>query len=177
MLEKLDLYVTSGVRQIVVERNDNTSITFYIFENLGIATPPTLLQVDTIPWRGDIAEALQEYLYVSGLEPEGVSVDKIPIIGDSGLFTFLVSISELYLIVRLKEETRGGEYLELCQITRTKNRASFQDSPNIVFYKKDGIKITTMLDILINEGQLSERTFSDPEDLYNKVNGMIEQIP
>lgn len=173
LMEKLDLFNTSDGRKVVVERNEGENLTFYIFEPDPFTRPPTLEMIDSVPWSENTRDTLRDFLVSNGMSNPEVILEKTSISTPTGLFGYLVSISELYFIIRLKEETRGGEYLELCQITKAQNRTWIEASPNIFLYKRSGIVLSSMLDLILNEGGLVPRIFDNEKGLNDSVARVI----
>ncbi|MCP8316663.1 MAG: hypothetical protein H3Z52_10580 [archaeon] len=84
---------------------------------------------------------------------------KLQIIYDASLCTFLL---------RHKEETRGGEYIELAYLVITSKK-----SEKVWFLKKEGILISTMVKELLDEWKINMRTYSNVEELIEEATRIV----
>lgn len=177
LMETLEYYVVNQLSSpislktydIIVERENGVNLTFYILDGLSV-------EVETIPYEKDVESALFNYLIKRGLITPEAKVKNIPMAGDPSLFTFLVSISTLYFIIRLKEETRGGELIELCSILNSPNNIQVRgDKVNArtFLFKKNNITLSTMFQILLDEENVLLREFEDQDDVLNQINKII----
>ena len=130
LMEELNLYTVSDGHLLLLENREDYSTTIYLFGPIEGVGPIELETIDTISRTEDTENTVYRYLTERGFCNLDIAIEKMPIISPDGLFPFLVSISSVFLIVRLKEETRGGEYIELCPISSVSNQME-----TITFYE------------------------------------------
>jgi len=78
-------------------------------------------------------------------------------------FDALMSVAKSILLVRDKEETRGGEYVELMH-------ALFRECASKVWLlKKEGIRLSAMLLEYLDRFRVNMRTYASDRDLVTEV--------
>ncbi len=172
LLDRLDLYVT-GRRRILVEREDGLTLTFYVFAPESAGGPTDLEMIDTIPWSNDVGNSLQNYLVEQGFSEDANGMEKKPVSSEGGLFQFLADLSEINFIIRFKEETRGGEYVELCYLLNAQNSIPKHASSEVFLMKRRGVTLTSMLQPYFEAKLVRLSEFSDFEDLTSQVTSKI----
>jgi hypothetical protein len=176
IMEVLDLYTLSDGHILLLENRDEHNTTIYLFnprEGNGPIEPET---IDTISNEGDVENTVYEYLTKTGFCEADITTEKISILSSNGLFNFLVSISSVFMLLRLKEETRGGEYIELFYITRTGNWVSLEGFPKILILKKKGVTLTSMIDLILVEKEIPILEFTDIHDLLKKTVSIVKNF-
>ncbi len=121
-------------------------------------------------------DTVYKYLTERGFCNLDITIERMPIISPNGMFPFLVSISSVFLIVRLKEETRGGEFIELCYISRSPNLISLKGSPGAFMLKKRDVTLTSMLELILIEREIRVLVFSDTSDLLDKTTNIVRNF-
>jgi hypothetical protein len=101
MLDTLEIY-TADAMEILTEQSGENKITLFIFEN------SQLIDVNDIKLKEDSGDKTV-YYYLKG-KFTIKKVDKLPIFSNLDV---LMRDAALIFLLRHKEETRGGEYLEL----------------------------------------------------------------
>ena len=94
----------------------------------------------------------------------------------TGLFNFLVEICSFYNIIRLKEESRGGEYLELCQILRMNDRKHVRQERDVYYFNKIGNVYSSMLNLVLNSNELVLRDFDENGDLCQQIEELVKEM-
>lgn len=176
LMERLNLFRVEDGRNVLTEEDDYNNLTVYAFPlTLGKGEiEPNI--IDTISVNGNTKSTLENYLgKIEGIA-EGLEVQKQPIDSNDGLFKFLVDLSKLFLIIRLREETRGGEYLELGYILREKDRAIVSQWGDIFLFKKRGIARSTMIDLFLNSDEIKLREFDDNSDLLEQIEDLVNKL-
>ena len=121
-------------------------------------------------------DTVYKYLTERGFCNLDITIERMPIISPNGMFPFLVSISSVFLIVRLKEETRGGEFIELCYISRSPNLISLKGSPGAFMLKKQDVTLTSMLELILIEREIRVLEFSDTSDLLDITTNIVRNF-
>ena len=106
-----------------------------------------------------------------------VTIKEMPITGPPGdinLFIFIINISELFVILRIREETRGGEYLELCALLNSHSWVETMNAPRIFLFKQKNLKLTSMLNIFTYSNKLVINEFCDEVDLKSNIFEIIK---
>ena len=176
LMEELGLYTVSDGHILLLENRGDRSTTIYLFRPIEDVGPIELQTIDTISHTEDIEDTVYRYLTERGFCNLDIAIERMPIISPDGLFPFLVSISSVFLIVRLKEETRGGEFIELCYISRSPNLISLKGSPGIFMLKKQDVTLTSMLELILIEREIRVLEFSDTSDLLDKTANIVRNF-
>ncbi len=165
LLDDLELYAsTDGEYGVLVELYSLDSITMFLFDNRA----KILLHTEDIKvTRDNIASETFEFLKnwcnkKDKVAPEGL----IPQTFFMKL-ELLFRASKIILVIRRKEETRGGEYIELAYGIR-EHRDKFY------FFAKKDISLSTMVDELLNKFNVQKRGYVDTNDLVKQVLDIIK---
>ena len=173
IMESLDVYLVSDGHLVICEKGGK-EITIYTFENIDGVNKPLLLDIDTIDPAADIDYSIISSLITKNIIEPTSTIEKMPLTGNGGLFSSLIQISDLFITLRLKEETRGGEYIELCWILdKVPNLTRIKGDPSLFLFKSYNITLTTMLSMYIEEGSLVVLEFVDFDDLESKLAELI----
>ena len=176
IMEKMALFRTEDGRYVLTEEDTNCNVTLYIFNSIGNIGEFGPEMIDTIKLEGGLEETVSKYVTDPDELPNMIQIDKAPITGETGLFNFLVEICSFYNIIRLKEESRGGEYLELCQILRMKDRKHVRQERDVYYFNKVGNVHSTMLNLLLNSNELVLRDFNEKENLCRQIEELVKGI-
>lgn len=185
LMENLELHVVndelSGSWPVLIEKSED-SATFYIFNGSFSLDPNNVVCIETVPNREDLQYELKKFMIDCKLITEQANIDKKKMYAEDilditeGLFNFIATISSLYLIVRLKDETRGGEYIELCYLTKSQNRVTMRNKPNIFLLKHRDVQLSSMLRLIIKDSITVIDDFCDETDLLSKSNEIIREF-
>lgn len=184
LMESLQLFLVEDdhfERPVLVERTEDT-LTFYVFNPAFLMNPDNLDVIDTVPMAEDPPFELRKYLIENKIMSSSSRVKQKPMMSNgnfnptSGLFNFLAFISGTYLVIRLNELTRGGEYIELCHISKMPNRIYDKHSPSIFLFRHTSVNLTSMLSLLFTESGINTIDFKDEEDLISKTRETIRWI-
>ncbi|MEM0133649.1 MAG: hypothetical protein QXU18_00260 [Thermoplasmatales archaeon] len=174
IMERLGAYLM-GDFIILTEQYLEKYTTLYVLD-----LQNKLLDVDSIETPQDIQYFIHNYLAEKKMVDPELSIEKVPNIVSRGvypsLFSMLVSIADIFIIVRLREETRGGEYIEICYLVwRIPNMVSIHGEPRIFLFRKEGITLTTMLDIVAEDNKIVVKEFFNNTDLCIKVVNIVDR--
>jgi hypothetical protein len=176
IMEKMALFRTEDGRYVLTEEDTNCNVTLYIFNSIGNIGEFGPEMIDTIKLEGGLEETVSKYITDPCELPNMIQMDKAPITGETGLFNFLVEICSFYNIIRLKEESRGGEYLELCQILRMKDRKLVRQERDVYYFNKIGNVHSSMLNLVLNSNELVLRDFDENGDLCQQIEELVKEI-
>jgi hypothetical protein len=150
LLDNLEIY-HSNIVQVLIELFNETKATFFIFEG------DKLVDVCDI----DVKNGLDETVYAFLKEKYDVEkINKPPIFEK---YTILMRLAKAIFLIRHKEETRGGEYLEFMH-------ALFSGySEKVWFFKKNGLQLSAMLMEYMDKFKVNMRTYNDEKSLTSTV--------
>ena len=168
-MEKMTLFRTENGKHVLTEEDTNYNVTLYIFHSIKKMGEVEAEMIDTIKLEGGLEETVSKYVTDLDELPTRIQMEKAPITGETGLFNFLVEICSFYNIIRLKEESRGGEYLELCQILRMKERKLVRQERDVYYFNKIGNVHSSMLNLVLNSNELVLRDFDENGDLCQQI--------
>jgi len=157
LLDNTETYY-SDIVQVLVELLNERKATFFIFQS------GKLVDVQDVDLKNGMDETVYNYLK----EKYGVEkINKQPIFEK---FTVLMRLAEAIFLIRHKEETRGGEYLELMH-------ALFNGySEKVWFFKKNGLKPSSMLMEYLDKFKVNMRTYSNEEELRSAVVRILKYL-
>lgn len=165
LLDDLELYAsTDGEYGVLVELYSLDSITLFLFDN----REKILLHTEDIKViRDNIASETFEFLKnwcnkMGKVSPEGLIRQTFFM-----KLELLFRASKIILVIRHKEETRGGEYIELAYGIR-----EYRDK--FYFFANNGISVSTMVDELLNKFNVQKRSYGDNKDLVKQVLDIIK---
>ena len=151
MLDTLEIY-TADDMEILTELSGEKTITLFIFQN------SQLIDINDIKLKASsvdktVCDYLKEKYTIK-------KVDKLPIFNKLDI---LMRDATVIFLLKHKEETRGGEYLELMH-------ALFRGhAGKIWFVKKNEIKLSAMLMEYLDKYQVKMRTYDEENDLNDAL--------
>jgi hypothetical protein len=150
MLDTLEIY-TAEAMEILTEQSVE-KITLFIFEN------SQLIDVNDIKLKEEsVDKTVYDYL------KEKFTIKKINKLPIFNKLDVLMRDATLIFLLRHKEETRGGEYLELMH-------ALFREhAGKIWFLKKNDIALSSMLMEYLDKYGVKMRTYEEERDLKKAV--------
>jgi hypothetical protein len=151
LLEDVEIYYSTTAEIVVEKFNDRA--TAMIFEN------DQLKDIRDFDARtlDDVEKELKRL---------GYSCSRLPVMGK---LLSLAQNSFLVFLIRHKELTRGGEYIELCFLLL---KEGLSPSKVYIFIKND-IEISAMLEELIDATKINLRPYRDEEHLAETVRRVI----
>ena len=176
IMEKMTLFRTENGKHVLTEEDTNYNVTLYIFHSIKKMGEVEAEMIDTIKLEGGLEETVSKYVTDLDELPTRIQMEKAPITGETGLFNFLVEICSFYNIIRLKEESRGGEYLELCQILRMKERKLVRQERDVYYFNKIGNVHSSMLNLVLNSNELVLRDFDENGDLCQQIEELVKEM-
>jgi hypothetical protein len=152
LLENLELYLTDRF-EVLAEIEDNQQITVYLFEG------ESLLNVLDLPLKIEenpddiIFNYLKHNFDITTIDKRSVTAK----------YDLLMSLALEIFVVRHKEETRGGEYVELMH-------ALFNDqSEKLWLFRNNSITVSDMLMEYLDMFRVKLRTYIDFTDLKTSI--------
>jgi hypothetical protein len=151
MLDTVEIYSADDM-EILTEHFSKDKITLFIFQN------NQLIDVDdTDTEKGDTETTVYNYM------KKHYSVTHINRYSIFNKLDVLMQTAKTIFLLREKEETRGGEYLELMH-------ALFRGhAEKIWFLKKNGIELSAMLMEYLDKYGVKMRTYNGERDLKKAV--------
>ena len=151
LLDGVEVYF-SDLIEVLAELSDEDRVTLFIFqENQLIDMEDLKLEKE------DLDKAVYDYLKK---KHNITKFNRLPIFDK---LDNLMRIADVLFLLRDKEETRGGEYLELMH-------GLFRGhAKKIWFLKKNGILLSTMLMEYLDKYEVKMRTYQGESDLENAV--------
>ncbi len=157
LLENLDIYVADGLH-VLTETFGKNRISIMVYEAKGSA----LSEIYDVDLVNSPEETVYNFLKAKyGIE----TLNRNPIFDK---FDILMRLAIEIFLIRHKEETRGGEYLELMH-------AIFQRySDKIWFFKKERIHLSVMLMEYLDSFRVKLRSYADVTELINEISRILE---
>lgn len=154
LLDKVEIYYSENV-QVLTELSNEDKATFFIFQD------SQLIDVYDVNLKNGLDETVYSFLK----EKYDVKrINKQPIFEK---FNILMRLAEAFFLIRHKEETRGGEYLELVH-------ALFSGySKKVWFLKKNGLQLSTMLMEYLDKFKVNMRTYTNEQDLTSAITRIL----
>lgn len=151
VLDRLEIYET-GIVQVLTELFDDDKVTLFVFQNA------QLVDIEDIKLEKSGLDA-SVYTFLK----EKYEVEQINRITIFDKLDVLMRIAGAIFLLRHKEETRGGEYLELMH-------ALFRGhSGKIWFFRRDEIELSTMLLEYLDRHKVIMRTYKKEQDLIESI--------
>lgn len=150
LLDNVEIYYVDTF-QVLAELFNKDMVTLLVFQDSRL--------IDTY----DVAlkNGLDETVY--GFLKEKYDVKRITKESIFNKFNSLMRITKSIFLIRDKEETRGGEYVELLH-------ALFQGhSSKVWFLKREGIQLSAMLMEYLDKFKVNIRTYNNQEDLITAI--------
>ncbi len=165
LLDDVELYASrDGEYRILVERYNRDLATVFLFDSEG-----TLLHTEDITVAtADIALETHQFIKNWCQKMDRVQPDQFI---EHGIFLkleLLFKASKTVLVIRHKEETRGGEYIELAYgIGRHPDK--------FYFFAKNDILLSIMVDEILKRFNVQKRTYVDIENLIQQALDIVRQ--
>ena len=151
MLDTLEIY-TADDMEILTEQSGEKALTLFIFQNSQLID-----MVDINLKEASADKTLYDYLKENYPTKK---IDKLPIFNKLDV---LMRDATVIFLLRHKEETRGGEYLELMH-------ALFRgQADKIWFVKQNEIALSAMLMEYLDKYQVKMRTYREEKDLRDNI--------
>ena len=176
LMEMTSLFKVEDGRYVITEEDGKNNVTLYIFPQVICMKEIEVEMIDTIKLEGGLEETVSKYITAFDGSTTRIQMERARITGETGLFDYLVEICSLYSIIRLKEESRGGEYLELCQILKMKERKLVRQERDIYYFNKVGNVHSTMLNLFLDSKELMFRDFNDENNLCQQLEELVRGI-
>jgi hypothetical protein len=146
LLDNVEIYF-SDIVQVLTELSNGGKATFFIFQD------NRLIDVCDVNLKNGLDETVYSFLK----EKYGIQkLNKQPVFEK---FDILMRLARAVFLIRHKEETRGGEYLELMH-------AFFRGySEKVWFFKKNGLQLSTMLMEYLDKFKVNMRTYTNEQNL------------
>ena len=152
LLDDAEAYL-AGNYEVLVEKSRNDILTLYVFSNREVQDVDEIKVGKT---------SLDDAVYVFLRDKYNVRrhFSKLPLINK---LLLLFEAASLILIIRHREETRGGELIELA-LAGEKGYAN-----KIWFLKKEGINLSTMVEEYLDLKLINMRSYQKIEELVNEA--------
>lgn len=151
MLENVELYFSETL-QVLVESTNDHKATLFIFKE-----HQTLEDVFDVNVKGDLNDTIYDFLKQ---KYEVAQMKRQPMFEKFG---HMMNLAKILFIIRDKEETRGGEYVELMH-------ALFEGhSDKIRFLRRDGVRLSSMLMEYLDKFEINIRPYSDYSELKEEI--------
>lgn len=150
LLDAVEIYF-AGIIQVLAEVLDKNQATLFIFHN------ETLADVCDI----DLEDGLDKSVYSFLKERYEIqNLHKLPIYAK---FNNLLMFAKAIFLIRDREETRGGEYVELMH-------ALFQGhSEKIWVFRRNGVRLSSMLMEYLDKFKVKIRPYTKHQNLIRGV--------
>jgi len=150
LLEFVEIYLSKTI-QVLVELLNAGRISLFIFQE------DVLVDVCDVNLEGSLDETVYSFLKEKHGAPK---IEKQKVFNK---LDRLMQLAKAILLIRDKEETRGGEYVELMH-------ALFNAHANKVwFFKRNGVRLSAMLMEYLDKFKVNIRPYTDYQDLKTEV--------
>jgi len=150
LLDNVEIYF-SDIVEVLAELLNGHKATLFIFQQ------NRLIDVYDVNLRNGLDQTVYDFLKE---QYKIKRINKQPIFEK---FNILMRLAKAVFLIRHKEETRGGEYLELIH-------ALFRGhSEKVWFFKKNGLQLSTMLMEYLDKFKVNMRTFTDEQNLTSEI--------
>jgi hypothetical protein len=150
LLDNLEIFTGEPVHALV-ELFDKSRAAIFVFEH-GL-----LLDEWDITFEKDLAEEVYSVL------KEKYPVQKFRKLPILDKFDILMRFAKAIFLVRDREETRGGEYVELM------DAMSRGHSDKIWFFKREGVRVSDMLMEYLDKCGVKIRPYTNQQDLIEEI--------
>jgi hypothetical protein len=150
LLDSVEIYY-SDIVEVLTELLDKDKATLFIFKD------GKLVDVTDIDVRNGLDETVYSFLKEKYRVKE---ISKRPVLEK---YDILMRLAKVILLIRHKEETRGGEYMELM------HALSRGYSEKVWFFKKNGLRLSSMLMEYLDKFKVTMRTYSDRKSLTSAI--------
>lgn len=150
LLDRLEEYRADGLEILTEQLNEN-KVTLFIFEH------NQLIDIYDLKIEDEVETSIYNFL------KQKYQIEKISKLPIFEKFDTLMQVTKAILLIRHKEETRGGEYLELMH-------ALFRGyAEKIWFFKRNGIDLSAMLMEYLDKFKVKMRTYKKEQDLTTAI--------
>lgn len=150
LLDRVEIYCAEQV-QVLAEIIDKRKVTLFVFQE------NTLTEVYDVNLRVNLDKTVYSFLE----EKYGVlKVNKLSVFDK---FDLLMRLAKVIFLIRDKEETRGGEYVELMHALFRGHFAK------LWFFKREGIQLSAMLMEYLDKFKVNMRPYSNSQDLQTQI--------
>lgn len=155
VLEHLDIYIFEKTA-VLTETFDKDKITLFIFRE------GSLSEMYDVDLENEPHETVYHFL------KERYKVDKIQKLPIFTKLDLLMQFAKTIFLIRHKEETRGGEYIELMHALL---KGHFS---KVWFFKKEGIHLSAMLMEYLDKSKITMRPYHDLSSLKTGILRILE---
>lgn len=155
LLDNVEVYFADTI-QVLVELLNTKRVTLFIFKD------NVLSDVYDIDLKNGLDETVYSFL------KEKYVVKKIVKEPVFNKFSNLMRLAKTIFLIRDKEETRGGEYVELI------HAISQGHSDKVWFLKRNGVRLSAMLMEYLDKFKVNMRTYNDKQDLITEVTRILK---
>jgi hypothetical protein len=154
VLENIDVYGTYPENYAFIKETIDGNSYLYIFKN------KTIIEILKMK-DNNIKNVIKTIETI----PRDINITKLPIIDK---FIFLASIIRKIFVIRHKEETRGGEYIELALLSQDEEFAR-----RTVFFQRETIEVSTMVWEILDMKNINMRVYKNHEELGEIIERII----
>lgn len=155
VLDNIEIYDTYPDNYVFLkERYSDKNSSLYIFKNRKL--------LDMVEMADKNLESV-----INEIEavPKDINIIKLPV---NDKLVFLASIVSKIFVLRHKEETRGGEYIELALLSQDEELTR-----RMIFFKRENIEISTMVYEILDDKNINMRTYRECEELAETIERII----
>lgn len=150
LLDAVEEYRADDLEILTEQLNEN-KVTLFIFEHA------QLIDVYDVKIENEVETSVYNFLK---RKYQIEKISKLPIFEK---FDTLMQVTKAILLIRHKEETHGGEYLELMH-------ALFRGhAEKMWFFKRNGIDLSAMLMEYLDKFKVKMRTYKKEQDLTTAI--------
>lgn len=155
LLDSTEIYFTEII-QVLAELFNKVKATLFIFQN------GMLSDLYDVNLKNSLDETVYDFL------KEKYGIQRISKESVFNKFHAMMQLAKVILLVRDKEETRGGEYVELMH-------AMFEGhSQKVWFLKRNGVRLSAMLMEYLDKFKVNLRSYNDKQDLITEVTRILK---
>lgn len=155
LLDAVEEYLADDF-EILTELINEDKVTLFIFQH------NQLTDVNDIKLEGELDPTVYNFL------KQKYNIEKINKLPIFEKFDILMQIAKTIFLIRHKEETRGGEYLELMH-------ALFRGhSEKMWFFKRNSIELSAMLMEYLDKFKVKMRTYRKEQDLTTALTRILK---
>jgi hypothetical protein len=155
LLDIVEEYLADDL-EILTELINEDKVTLFIFQH------NQLTDVNDIKLEGELDPTVYNFL------KQKYNIEKINKLPIFEKFDILMQIAKTIFLIRHKEETRGGEYLELMH-------ALFRGhSEKMWFFKRNSIELSAMLMEYLDKFKVKMRTYRKEQDLTTALTRILK---
>jgi hypothetical protein len=157
LLNNSDVYISQTIQALVEVSNKRKAALFVFQDN-------ALIDVHEIAFKKDLDGVVHSFL------KEKYEVQEFNKLSVFSKYDILMGLARVLFLIRDKEETRGGEYVELMHALFQKH------SEKIWFFKREGVRISEMLMEYLDRFGVKIRPYIDKQDLVEEIIRILRNI-